>query len=467
MHAAYGGVVPELASRDHVRRVGAADRSACSPTPGIDARRPRRHRLHAGPGARRRAAGRRERGERARLRACASPVIGVHHLEGHLLSPLLADAAARVSVRRAARVGRPQPAVRRRPASATTGCSATRRTTRPARRSTRPRSSSGLPYPGGPALARLAERGHAGRGVAAAADARRRAISTSASRGLKTAVLTLARKEARRRDRVAAERARPTSRASSSSGRRRARREGAGGARRDRARRASSSPAASAPIASCARGLSRRRARGGEVYFPDLAFCTDNGAMIALAGALRLAHGAAGDYAFAVRPRWELASPHSRKSSTRCVNSLRGSRWGTNARRLRWARTSRAGSTSRTRPHPRCERRCRAYPPSRACARRSTTAARARRSPRWPSPGWRAPPASADTGTWPRAAPARRRFARCRGMPARAPSRRGCGTTAGARRRGTASTTLRKGRCSMADAHAVDDARTRRSMRPG
>ena len=45
-----------------------------------------------------------------------------------------------------------------------------------------------------------------------------------------------------------------------------------------------------------------------EVYFPDLAFCTDNGAMIALAGALRLAQGASGASAFEVRPRWELAS---------------------------------------------------------------------------------------------------------------------------------------------------------------
>jgi N6-L-threonylcarbamoyladenine synthase len=44
------------------------------------------------------------------------------------------------------------------------------------------------------------------------------------------------------------------------------------------------------------------------VFFPDLAFCTDNGAMIALAGALRLAHPAPADYAFSVRPRWELAS---------------------------------------------------------------------------------------------------------------------------------------------------------------
>jgi N6-L-threonylcarbamoyladenine synthase len=50
------------------------------------------------------------------------------------------------------------------------------------------------------------------------------------------------------------------------------------------------------------------RKRGGSVYFPELAFCTDNGAMIALAGALRLAHAKAGDGAFTVRPRWELES---------------------------------------------------------------------------------------------------------------------------------------------------------------
>ena len=48
--------------------------------------------------------------------------------------------------------------------------------------------------------------------------------------------------------------------------------------------------------------------RGAQVFFPDLAFCTDNGAMIALAGALRLAHGAPARGAFTVRPRWELAS---------------------------------------------------------------------------------------------------------------------------------------------------------------
>ena len=46
--------------------------------------------------------------------------------------------------------------------------------------------------------------------------------------------------------------------------------------------------------------------RGGAVFFPDPAFCTDNGAMIALVGALRLETTHVGDYRFTVKPRWPL-----------------------------------------------------------------------------------------------------------------------------------------------------------------
>jgi N6-L-threonylcarbamoyladenine synthase len=48
-----------------------------------------------------------------------------------------------------------------------------------------------------------------------------------------------------------------------------------------------------------------------DVHYPDLSLCTDNGAMIALAGALRLARWpeqASKDYAFTVKPRWDLVS---------------------------------------------------------------------------------------------------------------------------------------------------------------
>src|SRR5437763_63662 len=88
MHEAYGGVVPELASRDHIRRVLPLVRDV------LDAARRRLADIHAiayteGPGL----AGALLVGAsvaRALAYALARPAIGVHHLEGHLLSPLLA-----------------------------------------------------------------------------------------------------------------------------------------------------------------------------------------------------------------------------------------------------------------------------------------------------------------------------------------------------------------------------------------
>jgi N6-L-threonylcarbamoyladenine synthase len=59
--------------------------------------------------------------------------------------------------------------------------------------------------------------------------------------------------------------------------------------------------------------LHKAAAREGfSVYFPPAEFCTDNGAMIAFAAALRLAQDAgkraATDGVFSVRPRWNLAA---------------------------------------------------------------------------------------------------------------------------------------------------------------
>jgi N6-L-threonylcarbamoyladenine synthase len=51
---------------------------------------------------------------------------------------------------------------------------------------------------------------------------------------------------------------------------------------------------------------------GFEVYYPAIEFCTDNGAMIALAGAMRLARTSPErSYRFAIRPRWDLAAVDS------------------------------------------------------------------------------------------------------------------------------------------------------------
>ena len=89
LHARYGGVVPELASRDHVRRlvplieeVAAASGTALADLDGIA--------YTEGPGL----AGALLVGAsvaNALGMALGKPVVGIHHLEGHLLSPLLAD----------------------------------------------------------------------------------------------------------------------------------------------------------------------------------------------------------------------------------------------------------------------------------------------------------------------------------------------------------------------------------------
>ena len=148
----------------------------------------------------------------------------------------------------------------------------------------------GLGYPGGPALARLAEFGDAD------AFALPRPLLHSVTldfsfAGLKTAVRTQQRKLGL----DAASRRAPTWR------RRRRRRSSTcwshksmRGARGDRAAIASSSPAASVRMRRCVRACGcecdKRRAR---VHYPELALCTDNGAMIALAAAMRLQRGIA------------------------------------------------------------------------------------------------------------------------------------------------------------------------------
>jgi N6-L-threonylcarbamoyladenine synthase len=298
MHQAYGGVVPELASRDHIRRVVPLAEHVLS-----EARRSLSD-LDAiaytqGPGL----AGALLVGAsvgNALAFALGVPALGVHHLEGHLLSPLLVE---------------PKPAF---PFAALlvsgghTQLYAVRElgdyvllgdTLDDAAGEAFDKTAKllGLSYPGGPALAELAERGRPGavtlpRPMKDSGD-----LNLSFS-GLKTAVLTLWRRETageQRRADIAREfeaaivdvLVAKALAALDATGLRRLVVAGGVGANRRLRERLSEEAA-------------RQRA---EVFYPELQFCTDNGAMIALVGALRLQKGARGEYAFTVQPRWELA----------------------------------------------------------------------------------------------------------------------------------------------------------------
>nr|WP_145552568.1 tRNA (adenosine(37)-N6)-threonylcarbamoyltransferase complex transferase subunit TsaD [Variovorax boronicumulans] len=301
MHSDYGGVVPELASRDHIRRalplaetvlreagrsVAEVDVVAYTRGPGLAGA------LLVGAGV-----------------ACAlgaaldKPVLGVHHLEGHLLSPFMsADppefpfvvllvSGGHTQLMRVDGVGR----------YAMLG-----ETIDDAAGEAFDKSAKllGLGYPGGPALARLAEQGDA------KAFALPRPLLHSGDldfsfAGLKTAVLTQARKlgdalPARSADLAASTQAaivdvlvRKSLTALKESGLQRL--VVAGGVGANRELRAQLD-------AVCA----KRKIR---VHYPELALCTDNGAMIAMAAAMRMqadVQQADRRYAFDVKPRWPL-----------------------------------------------------------------------------------------------------------------------------------------------------------------
>jgi N6-L-threonylcarbamoyladenine synthase len=301
MHEAYGGVVPELASRDHVRRLVPLARrvlAQAGKAPGDLAAVA----YTEGPGL----AGALLVGAafgHGLAAALGVPAIGIHHLEGHLVSPLLGAAqpafpfvallasGGHTQLMRVEGVGDYQLLGETHDDAAGEAFDKTA-------------TLLGLGYPGGPALAALAERGRPGRHrlprpMIASGD-----LDFSFS-GLKTAVATLARgapcDEQQRADiarafedavvdvlvaksALAMERTGCTQLVVAG---------GVGANRRLRA-------------ALDARGA----ASGFDVLYPPPELCTDNGAMIALAGALRLAAGRAGSagHGFTVRPRWDLAA---------------------------------------------------------------------------------------------------------------------------------------------------------------
>jgi N6-L-threonylcarbamoyladenine synthase len=303
MHADYGGVVPELASRDHIRRVVPLTAQVLAAA-GLDRRDIDVVAFTRGPGL----AGALLVGAgfaAALAAALGKPALGVHHLEGHLLSPFLADdppafpfvallvSGGHTQLMQVHEVGR-------------YGLLGETIDDAAGEAFDKTAKLMGLGYPGGPALARLADFGDA------KAFALPRPLLHSddldfSFAGLKTAVMTQYRRlggtpcAQARADLAAATQAAivdvlvaKSLRALDRTGEGRLVVAGGVGANALLRRRLDEA---------CAR-------RGVRVHYPELALCTDNGAMIALAAAMRLQRGlaqASSDGAFDVRPRWPLA----------------------------------------------------------------------------------------------------------------------------------------------------------------
>jgi N6-L-threonylcarbamoyladenine synthase len=299
LHQAYGGVVPELASRDHVRKLVPLVRETLAQA-GIGLRELDGVAYTAGPGL----VGALLVGAglgRALAFALEIPAIGVHHMEGHLLAPLMEPdppaapfvallvSGGHTLLLEVAAVGR------YRLLGDTLDDAVGEAFDKTAK-------LMGLPYPGGPALAELAEHGHSGRFAFSRPMTDRPGLDFSFS-GLKTQVMLAwnqHREEPGARPDIA-----------------RAFEEAATDTLLIKCRRALRQTGARTLVVAGGVGANRRlramlqmaaRSDGFRVAFPRPEFCTDNGAMIAHAGALRLAAGLGEDAAIQVRARWPLES---------------------------------------------------------------------------------------------------------------------------------------------------------------
>ena len=309
LHARYGGVVPELASRDHIRRVlpllervlgdaqlraGDIDLVAFTRGPGLAGA------LLVGAGV-----------AASLAAALTRPAIGIHHLEGHLLSPFLsADpptfpflallvSGGHTQLLRVGDVG---------------DYALLGDTIDDAAGEAFDKSAQllGLGYPGGPALARLAEFGEAS-SFSLPRPLLHRANLDFSFAGLKTAVRVQAAKLDSTCEQARADLAAATQ-------------EAIVDVLVAKSLAAIDSNGLDRLVVASGVGANKALRRrlldacgelGVRVHFPEPALCTDNGAMIALAAAMRWQRGRTADgdgaaMAFDVRPRWPLAGPGSR-----------------------------------------------------------------------------------------------------------------------------------------------------------
>ena len=298
LHRLYGGVVPELASRDHVQRLLPLVRSALAAA-GTRPDELQGIAYTAGPGL----VGALLCGAalaRSLAHGWRLPAIGIHHLEGHLLAPLLESPAPGFPHLALLVSGGHTMLIE---ALALGHYRLLGETRDDAAGECFDKSAKllGLPYPGGPQLAELAERGRPGACPLPRPMLDRPGYEFSFS-GLKTAVLLAVQAqplaEQRRadiargvQDAVVDILCARTLRALEATGHRQLVVAGGVGANRE------------------LRARLRREveSRGGQVFFPRPEFCTDNAAMIAVAGLLRLSAGERDGAGAEVRARWPLA----------------------------------------------------------------------------------------------------------------------------------------------------------------
>ena len=302
MHEEYGGVVPELASRDHVKRaipllekilldsglsLSAIDAIAYTQGPGLAGA------LLVGASI-----------ANGLALSLGKSVLGIHHLEGHLLSPMLSKNAPEFPFVALLVSGGHTQLMRVDDVGEYTLLG---ETLDDAAGEAFDKSAKllGLGYPGGPAISRLAEHGDPSVYALPRPLLHSKNLDFSFS-GLKTAVLTLVKNHPGELN------------------------------ENDKANIARSFVEAIVDVlvAKCQTALKETKLKrlviaGGvganaqlraalnsaaskkhfQVFYPELELCTDNGAMIAFAGALRLQrnpNAASYDYGFTVKPRWPL-----------------------------------------------------------------------------------------------------------------------------------------------------------------
>ncbi len=298
MHAEYGGVVPELASRDHIRRalplteivlkkaeltLQDIDGIAYTQGPGLAGA------LLVGTSI-----------AEALAFTLGKPTIGVHHLEGHLLAPLLEAnppqfpfvallvSGGHTQLMRVGSIGDYELLGDTLDDAAGEAFDKTAKLL-------------GLGYPGGPAVAKLANLGQPGKFKLPRPLLNSGDLNFSFS-GLKTAVLNLVHQSADdetiKAD-IACEFQEAVTEVLTAKCMAALRETGldnlivSGGVGANQRLREKLNAATQRKLC--------------KVSYPRLEFCTDNGAMIAFAGAMRMQHARQGNHSFTVRPRWDLA----------------------------------------------------------------------------------------------------------------------------------------------------------------